>query len=70
MDRPLLVAVNGQGEAVEETETRFLREAVTFTSAWLTRLPPSSRWYGPCLTLRQAAGRSLARRHERQLRSG
>ena len=61
-DRPPLVAVEGEGEPVEDLEGCFLREAVVFADDWLRKLPASSQWYGPCLTVRQCASRALGRR--------
>lgn len=61
-DGPLLVAVKGERESVEELEACFLNEAVELADRWLTRLPVSSRWYAPCVTVRRTAVRALGRR--------
>ena len=68
MNRPILVAVNGQGDGEENLDEMCAEELCELAERWLARLPSDSAWRPTCAGLRSACSLFLGARNLRQAR--
>ena len=68
MTRPSLVAVEGEGESVEELERSCARELCDVTERWVAQLPATSAWRRTCAGLNAACAAFLGARSLRRIR--